>query len=262
MNPHKGRSAPKKKKKAARKDKKIPLGSCVVTLPYFDKIVFETVQIIEEEVFAVFGRIYNKYSFTALGHDQVGAWMDRTIHKQTTMICGHTRDVFLHDGKIFTPSTGIPWSVCVCPVYVGMTDYEGFALIYVAILDHVIGRPVGKIVPGLQSFLKWHRRVSAPSSFRMSELLDALVGVDDIKEELGREANNIYEGECWICLESFNTVQVYMQWNSDYFCCGHLLCPKCTPVASSLKHCGVCRAIPPPNNGLEERIMSRVKANV
>lgn len=254
MNPHQGRSAPKKKKKAARKDKKIPLGSCIVTLPYFDKIVFETVQLIEEEVFAVFGRLFNKYSFTALGYNQVGAWMDRTIRKQSTMC--------VFNGN---PLNGIPWSVCVCPVYVGMTDYEGFALIYVAILDHVIGRPVGKIVSGLQSFLKWHMRVTLNSSSIMHEelMLDALFGRLDIKEERRREeAKNIYEGECWICLESFNTEEVYIQWNSDYFCCGHILCPKCTPVASSLKHCGVCRAIPPPNNGLEERIMSRVKANV
>jgi hypothetical protein len=159
---------------------------------------------------------------------------------------------------IFKKLKGIPWSMCIVPAFIGMTDYEGFGLIYVATFNYVICRPVGKIVEALKSFLKWYRRIIEISKVDLYKVLDVLGITSSEKEEKYIDYTH-GEEECWLCLEKFNAVGVFVMWESDYFCCGHILCPKCTPSSAELKRCGVCRAVPPPENGLEKRIMERVR---
>lgn len=207
---------PRKKKKAARKDRKIQFGSCISTLANFEKIIEKTGQIVEEEIFSS-QHFFKKHCVTALGSDQTGAWLCQTITDQRKMLC---------IGPWF-----IPWSLCVTPCSVGVTEYKGFGLISVVVFDYVITRPVGKIIPALKGFLQWWKRVPS-SECKM---------------------------ECWLCLDPFYTVESAQIWNADYFCCGHMVCPKCTTAAARLNHCGVCRAVAPPNDGLEDRITSRVK---
>lgn len=248
MNPHKGRSAPRKKKKGARKDRKVPLGSCVVTLPCFAKMVEETGRILEEEVFALESppAIYTKHLVTARGGAEIASWIDGTIGAQIEMLSDCLIRGYLL-GSFEEPFVGVPWSVCVIPAYAGMTDFEGFGLIAVVILDVVIVRPVGKIVPGLKSHLSRRARLEGSLSESMERLPFG-----------GESKGGASEEDCWICLDPFDAKEANMLWNSDYFCCGHLVCPKCTPAAAGLKHCGVCRALEPTVDGLEERIFGRI----
>ena len=258
MNPHKGRSAPRKKKKAACKERKMPFGSCVATLSCFEKIVAETAKILEEEVFAR-RELYTMYSVAARGGSEVGQWLDETISAQKALVREYVREISRRARPV-RPFVGIPWSVCVVPCYVGMTDYEGFGLVCVVLLDYVIARPVGKIVPGLEAFLKWHRRASDACDVQLPDLFAALCGESESDARAcASRAKASDEGDCWLCLEPFDTAEVHVRWDADCFCCGHLLCTKCTPTASKLKECGVCRAVRPPLDGLEERIMRRAK---
>jgi hypothetical protein len=257
MNPHRGRRAPRKKKKAPRKERKMPVGSCVATLPCFEKVVVETGNALEEEVFAR-RRIFTRHTVTARGGCEIGVWLDETIAAQKGVVRNYVRDIALGLRKV-QPFVGIPWSVCIVPCHFGMTDYDGFGLVCVVLLDYVVVRPVGKIVAALESFLKWHRRASNDCEVDAQELL-AVLGLGNKGLETPR-AKTADEEDCWLCLEPFDTAEVHLRWDADYFCCGHLLCQNCTPRYASLKHCGVCRAVPPPQDGLEERIMRRVKNN-
>jgi hypothetical protein len=234
----------------------MPFGSCVATLPEFEDIVVETGRILEEEVFAGQMMFTKHNAPTARGICDVGAWADKTIVDQ----CEKTRNYFLElflGKRDVQPFVGILWSVCVVPCYIGMTEFEGFGLVCVVLMDFVVVRPVGNIVSGLKSFLKWHKRTFDPLE-EPGDLFLLCLGLDNKSTEAPR-ASAWDEGECWICLEPFKPVEVHVSWNADFFCCGHLLCTKCTPVATSLKECGVCRSVRPPPDDLEKRVMCRVK---
>jgi hypothetical protein len=216
------------------------MGSCVVSLPFFANIVAETARLIEDEVFASEGApaIFSRNLVTAKGGSQVAEWIEETIDAQIDIMSDSLIRSYL-GGVLVTNPVVAPWSVCVVPVYAGMTDYEGFGLITVVILDLVVVRPVGKIVAGLKSHLaRWKRTVENAEDLSKS---------GDCKDE------------CWLCLETFNSRKSNMLWNSDYFCCGHLVCPSCTNAAAALRQCGVCRAAVPPDDGLEARILERAR---
>jgi hypothetical protein len=260
MNPHKGRSAPKKKKKAVRKDNQMPFGTCYTNLPNYERIVDETAVIIDEDVFYIENRVseyFTPYKVASMGYTDAFEWINEISEEQRLIVVNRIR-TFMSNPNFLKLSVGIPWSVCVVPSYVGMTDFDGFGLVFVGVLSYVIVRPVYKIVEGLKSFMKWFKRVSDLSKVNISHLCN-MIDTNDIDAPENLSYNIHGDEECWICLEPFHASRVFAMWESDYFCCGHLLCPKCTPSSPGLKSCGVCRAVPPPKNGLEERIMERVR---
>ena len=173
MNPHKGRNGPRKKNKAARKDRKMPFGSCVATLPEFEDIVVETGRILEEEVFTGQMMFTKHNAPTVRGICDVGAWSDRTIDEQKDTTRKYFIELVLGKREV-QPFVGILWSVCIVPSYIGMTDFEGFGLVVVVLMDYVVVRTVGNIVSGLKSFLKWHRRTFDPLVDRGDPILEIL----------------------------------------------------------------------------------------
>lgn len=226
-----------------------------MSLPHFDDIVVEIGEILDEEVFAPSG-CYTKYCIAALGSMEVGQWIEDTLKAQLNMMVNGMMKIGIGEGSDDL-SLGVPWSVCVVPCHRGAEEHDGFGLVVVVTLASAIVRPLGKVVPALDAFINARKRLA----FEIErEMLLSLNSDEDGRDPDKKICTSKFNtDECWLCLEPFVPDEVNLIWNADFFCCGHLVCPECTPAASGLRLCGVCRAPPPPKHGLEDMAISRVK---